>query len=1395
MDKGDTTSENIVSLLTDVLYANKYDSTREFKEEELEIASDYRKELADLIMSIGSEGILDLFIDNIGPELSANLQLAEHLVRKNIVGNVRIHIKPAPFVVSDVWGREDDPMKPYLSATLKAFGESNNTDLTELADRLNGFIAGKRITFQRNEFLTYKPDFMEAEAELKSSLDGSSCAIFVGDYLYRKVLGHRRWPHTENADVLNHILNYVDIPVGIIRMVKSDLKLGTPQDTPEDGTVGMVQVANYDIAIEQRVQQLSKLIGSKILHHIDKHPGVNIVATGGFSGSGKTTAASETAEHLKMQGKKVVIVRQDWFLKGFQEVYDILTPYLQNDNVFNKERELFEWDRFSGILEQISNFRDSGGTEGETLELDLDNLYFREEGHKQGRKTLTIDKDTIVLVDGTNLVSGETTRFFDQSFFFEVTFEEQLKRILRRTQKDRAKKVRGKKSKSDTEITRRVELQDRPCGEANKRANLAHYNYLIDNTGIPQLHVINADEPSPAADMAQSTGIRVAVLDWDGTVAKLREGWETIMTYLGASIVEGVVLTDKEWEEILDNVKNDEAWDKDLLTSSGRNLIKRGRLSKEVVLWSRNTVEETKGEPAPHQYRRFYDEAVRLGAKTPAQFYFDYFEKKGDVIDRDNPERYITKYYLEKLYEVRNARLALVDSGAASVEDFLIPGAVDFIKQLMALGITCYIVTGSDEAGVVDEAKRLGFIATGSGEEEAEGSTPDSEADGAHIKVYGYNVEKDVVSKEDVIKTIKENENVEPHEMLVIGDGIVEIKAGKALACRTVLIKSKDNERKFDKLTVLEPEIVVSDPTFEPVEERVTVLTGKIDIDPINLWESDKVLQLEKDIQENGILSNSNFEEDNDVPVLPEPRTGEFTGLYRHKPTGLSIVGKHVKYFDDTKELLDRKNPWHCPTFYETGRKFVYELYLEPNGYRTVKEIVDGNPSNLTGEIRRTVSRAARESFSDDNVLFNHGHLHERNVMVKLDDDGNVLDVKIIDWKFVNKTRLLKKDDMKAELWKARKAIRLFPGMDFRGRNTADIDFRSSRVHWANFRGKDLRKDRFIIANLTGADMADTDLTGVDLTETVLTHANMQRADLKGAVLHSATMVNTDLRDADLRNTDLSEAKITGADLSGADLRGAKWTLTVDLENAIMKDTRFNTGRTAWLQACGMNVVQKDGWCEATSKPAVTIEEEDIPPSTATEKQRAQIFADNINLVQADFDKRISFIALGTSWMKGYRQGSMQHNVLNPLISAIRTHCAGKGIQLIVGSDETVAEEIKTLKERTPGARGIVLAGESTISVVEEYLREMSLENDENMFLAGVDSSNMTENNYIRLMEMLAVALEAFRSGETDETYFREKHPRLGITFKSRRRITFEPDAERMDIDDQRTLYDFQVFA
>jgi len=114
--------------------------------------------------------------------------------------------------------------------------------------------------------------------------------------------------------------------------------------------------------------------------------------------------------------------------------------------------------------------------------------------------------------------------------------------------------------------------------------------------------------------------------------------------------------------------------------------------------------------------------------------------------------------YNDGLMEMVNARMAKLNRGELSTEDFTIKGAVDFLNELREKGLTLYLASGTDKKDVINEARALGYDKLFNG------------------GIYGSVGDISKYSKKMVIDDIIRENNLRGNELLVIGDGPVEIK-------------------------------------------------------------------------------------------------------------------------------------------------------------------------------------------------------------------------------------------------------------------------------------------------------------------------------------------------------------------------------------------------------------------------------------------------------------------------------------------------------------------------------------------------------------------------------------------------------------------------------------------
>ena len=133
--------------------------------------------------------------------------------------------------------------------------------------------------------------------------------------------------------------------------------------------------------------------------------------------------------------------------------------------------------------------------------------------------------------------------------------------------------------------------------------------------------------------------------------------------------------------------------------------------------------------------------------------------------------------YLDRLLVRVNERIDRVERGTVAPEAMMISGATDFVAGLRKRGATLYLASGTDHPHVVREAHVLGL-----GECFAGG-------------VYGALDESEANNKEWVVQRILDEHHLTGDELLVVGDGPVEIREGGLRGAITVGVASDEVAR------------------------------------------------------------------------------------------------------------------------------------------------------------------------------------------------------------------------------------------------------------------------------------------------------------------------------------------------------------------------------------------------------------------------------------------------------------------------------------------------------------------------------------------------------------------------------------------------------------------------
>jgi len=188
-------------------------------------------------------------------------------------------------------------------------------------------------------------------------------------------------------------------------------------------------------------------------------------------------------------------------------------------------------------------------------------------------------------------------------------------------------------------------------------------------------------------------------------------------------------------------------------------------------------------------------------------------------------------------------------------------------------------------------------------------------------------------------------------------------------------------------------------------------------------------------------------------------------------------------------------------------------------------------------------------------------------------------------------------------------------------------------------------------------------------------------------------------------------------------------------------------------------------------------------PDADAERNAAIDLRDAIIKETTDMNKEKFIVALGTRWIPGYTKGSKPRE-LHELIVSMRKFCQERGMPFIDKDDDELLGEITELRKQKEyvNAKVIVLAGNDAI--------EKELASLQNAALFGVDKTNLVDDSYIHIVEMMKVAMESAITGQAPKN-----SPFLPIAKRGNFWV-FIPNADRVPNGDMlRRLYEVQRFA
>ena len=171
--------------------------------------------------------------------------------------------------------------------------------------------------------------------------------------------------------------------------------------------------------------------------------------------------------------------------------------------------------------------------------------------------------------------------------------------------------------------------------------------------------------------------------------------------------------------------------------------------------------------------------------------------------------------YNERLLQPVRERMTQLDGSRSARDGLMIAGARDFLEHLEHRGVALYLASGTDHVYVQEEASALGVTGLF----------------GQHI--YGAQDDTEACTKERIIQRILDENGLHGEELLVVGDGPVEIRNAKGRGALALGLAADEyrrhglDRRKRERLLSAGADLIVTD--FLHHAELVRFLVGEAD--------------------------------------------------------------------------------------------------------------------------------------------------------------------------------------------------------------------------------------------------------------------------------------------------------------------------------------------------------------------------------------------------------------------------------------------------------------------------------------------------------------------------------------------------------------------------------------
>jgi len=171
----------------------------------------------------GQVGRVDWIADNSGLEIAVDLGMIDMLLSEHLVREVRVHVKPQPYFVSDAMIKD-------VEHTLDALAAHSDAKLSAMGQRLQVARDEGRMRLETHPFWATCLGFDAFPRDLAETLGQADLLVFKGDVNYRRLLDDRHWPPTTP---MKACASYMPAPFCVLRTLKGELIVGLREGQAE----------------------------------------------------------------------------------------------------------------------------------------------------------------------------------------------------------------------------------------------------------------------------------------------------------------------------------------------------------------------------------------------------------------------------------------------------------------------------------------------------------------------------------------------------------------------------------------------------------------------------------------------------------------------------------------------------------------------------------------------------------------------------------------------------------------------------------------------------------------------------------------------------------------------------------------------------------------------------------------------------------------------------------------------------------------------------------------------------------------------------------------------------------------------------------------------------------